>query len=166
MQEFLDWISPIWKPHPGQLAFPRARAKPKEAARNQKTYCGPACRLMRNLDCPSLPQKRGNSRTAESKLPHLPDTRHSQTSAHSRPLLTTQSPSSNLMRPLLPCHASVTKMGAKQNLVTPARDTALLPPSAPSSPAPTRPNPQSSDPPAKSGQTPDPRYSSAPQPRA
>jgi hypothetical protein len=32
MQEFLDWLSPIWKPHPGQLAFLEAKAKTKVLA--------------------------------------------------------------------------------------------------------------------------------------
>ena len=32
MQEFLDWLSPIWKLHPGQLAFLEAKAKTKVLA--------------------------------------------------------------------------------------------------------------------------------------
>ncbi len=43
MQEFLDWLSPIWKPHPGQLAFLEARAKTKVLACGRRWGKTDAC---------------------------------------------------------------------------------------------------------------------------
>ena len=43
MQEFLDWLSPIWKPHPGQLAFLEAKAKTKVLACGRRWGKTDAC---------------------------------------------------------------------------------------------------------------------------
>ena len=43
MQEFLDWLAPIWRPHPGQEKFLRAEAKTKVLACGRRWGKTDAC---------------------------------------------------------------------------------------------------------------------------